>query len=152
MIPSEGAGAILLGREGKVGIEQVHSGGIFWRRQQATKLIAQVISDLSEAKANLFVGSANGTFIDLAESSAMAKIVPRMSIYSCKPALGESVGASAIWQVIVAAQSLATGKVPPLLHLEESNPLTRQHPQQPNGAIVLSCGMNQQVAGARLAI
>ena len=151
MIPSEGAGAILLGREGKVGIEQVHSGGIFWRRQQATGLIAQVVSDLTESKADLFVGSANGTFIDLAESAALAKIVPKMSIYSFKPALGESVGASAIWQVIIAAQSLTTGKVPPLLHVEESNPLTKRHPQ-PHGAIVLSCGMNQQVAGVRLAI
>jgi 3-oxoacyl-(acyl-carrier-protein) synthase len=85
------------------------------------------------------IGSANGTFIDAAERKAIGADA---TIYSPKVALGESVGASALWQVIVAAQFLTTQQLPPSCDAK----LDR------NSVVVLSCGLNQQVAGLRLSI
>ena len=76
------------------------------------------------------IGSANGTFIDRAERAAIASEIP---LYSPKFALGESVGASVLWQVIAAAEALRTGTLPGGL---ECPPDSR--------ALVLACGLNQQ--------
>ena len=55
------------------------------------------------------IGSANGTFIDRAERTAVGNELP---LYSPKIALGESVGASIFWQLTAAAQALKTGMLP----------------------------------------
>ena len=47
-------------------------------------------------------------------------MVPDAMIYTPKPALGESVGASAVWQVIVGTQALHCGELPPVLHGDPS--------------------------------
>ncbi len=156
MILSEGAGAVLLARNGPVSIERVHPGGYFSKRTEAEKILKTILNELCQTESDLVISSANGTFIDGAESQALRQVLPNASVYTVKPALGESVGAAGLWQVIAAAQALRSGEVPPVLHAGSSVPLglSRSRTRLANArrAIVLSCGLNQQAAGLRLAI
>lgn len=148
---SEGAGAILLARNGTVAIKKIHPGGNFLRQTAATQWTAKVLSDLDCKAANVIISSANGTFVDEAETTALCQIGCKAFIYSPKPALGESVGASGIWQIIVAAQALLTRQLPPLLHSSAGRGSNATATEiETDGNIVLDCGMNQQVAGLRL--
>ena len=156
MILSEGAGAILLAREGPFTIECAHPGGCFSKRTEAGDILKQILSDLSETQIDLIISGANGTFVDQAESEAIGQIVPDAVVYTGKPALGESVGAAAVWQVILAAQALRSAELPPVLHAHSAVTMRLSHSRtsMPGArrAIVLSCGVNQQAAGLRLAI
>jgi 3-oxoacyl-(acyl-carrier-protein) synthase len=156
MILSEGAGAILLGRDGPIAANEIHAGANFSQRKEASKRIIRILSDLAGDRSEILIASANGTFVDLAEKNAVSREMPGATIYSLKPALGESVGASAIWQVIAAAQSLRTKRLPPLLHVdpEDAGGVSFASGKEASAstAIVLSCGLNQQVAALRLSI
>ena len=153
MIPSEGAGAVLLAREGAVQVDAVHAGGNFSHRGQANEMVQRILHDLAREQ-GCIVLSANGTFVDFAEHKAVLRELPDALVYAPKPALGESVGASALWQIIAGAQVLMTQSLPPTLHPDREARLhfatTRQISCQ--AAIVLTCGLNQQVAGLRLSI
>jgi 3-oxoacyl-(acyl-carrier-protein) synthase len=156
MILSEGAGAILFARRGSVTIDKIDPGTNFSQRNEASQSIRRIISDLADTVAEVLVTSANGTFVDLAEEMAIVRQAPDAIVYSLKPALGESVGASAIWQVIAAAQSLRTKRLPPLLHArtDRGRALSFSSGTEISArtAVVVSCGLNQQVAGLRLSI
>ncbi len=156
MILSEGAGAILLARDGPIAVNKVHAGASFSRRKEAGESVARVLSALTGDQSEVLIVSANGTFVDLAEEKAILSEAPDATVYSLKPALGESVGASAIWQVIAAAQSLRTQRLPPLLHVDPGNAgklsFASGEAISVSKTIVLSCGLNQQVAGLRLSI
>ena len=156
MILSEGAAAILLAREGPVTIEFAHPGGCFTKRAEVCDILKQILGDLSEIQIDFVISGANGTFVDQAESEAIGQIVPDAFVYTGKPALGESVGAAAVWQVILATQALRSAELPPVLHaqpaVELRLPLSRTTLAGAHRAIVLSCGLNQQAAGLRLAI
>ena len=153
MILSEGGGAVLLARQGPVRIDRIDAGGNFSHRREANEIMHRILHGLADEQACI-VASANGTFIDLVERAAIEKELPSAIIYSPKPALGESVGASAVWQVIVAAQALRTKCLPQMLH--SGRPMGLSFPTinktSWTKAIVLSCGLNQQVAGLRLSI
>ncbi len=147
-ILSEGAGAILLDRDGPVVVEQIDAGCNFEHQRSAAHCVDRVFAHLRPTNDDLIVASANGTFIDAAESAAIAHHCPTSRVFAPKRALGESVGASSIWQVIVAAQALRTRQLP-----EAPQPVRRDVPvnqRPPNRAIVSACGMNQQVAGMSL--
>lgn len=147
MIMSEGAGAVLLERSDDGGvpsveaamsaarIEQIVPGRNFFRRSEAAAELGSVIARL-ENGIGFGIGSANGTFIDRAERTAVGNELP---LYSPKIALGESVGASIFWQLTAAAQALKTGTLPGALSL----------PANPR-ALVLACGLNQQTGGLTL--
>jgi 3-oxoacyl-(acyl-carrier-protein) synthase len=153
MILGEGAGAILLGREGAVKIDMTHPGEYYFGRQKASKSLQRIVTELAAPEMEIVVASANGTFIDEVERQAIGKVLPKASVYSVKPALGESVGASGPWQVIVAAQALRTGRLPPLLHASPDRvPGSPGSAVESRRALVTSCGLNQQVAGIRLSI
>lgn len=156
MILSEGAGAILLGRGGPITIERAHPGGCYGKRTQAEEILKQLLNDLNQTETDLVISSANGTFIDLAEQRALENVVPGATTYTAKPALGESIGASGLWQVIVGAQALSCGELPPVLHVAPDISLRLSRSRMPlsdaHSAIVLSSGINQQVAGLRLAL
>lgn len=153
-ILSEGAGAVLLARDGVVKIDSIHGGGNFYHQRDASAIVDRILHDLRNDHACI-IASANGTFVDLAEAAAVRKHLPSCVVYTPKPALGESIGASAIWQVIIGAQSLAHKRLPPVLHMPDDSKL--KFPSDSDGeigsnAIVLSCGLNQQAAGLRLSI
>jgi 3-oxoacyl-(acyl-carrier-protein) synthase len=152
-ILSEGAGAVLLSANGKVKIDRINPGGNFSHQRDATKVIGQILEDLYAGGACI-IGGANGTFIDGAERAAIEKQAADSIVYSAKPALGESVGASALWQIIIAASALERKQLPPILHAPDSCTLRFPGPgnQLRSKAIVLSCGLNQQAAGLRLRI
>jgi 3-oxoacyl-(acyl-carrier-protein) synthase len=156
MILSEGAGAILLARNGTVTIESAHPGGDFRKRAEAKQILKRILSELSQDQIDLVISSANGTFVDQAESQAIQEVVPNALVYTGKPALGESVGASGLWQIILAAKALRSKEVPPVLYADHTVQLrlslSRTPIQNAQRAIVLSCGVNQQAAGLRLAI
>jgi 3-oxoacyl-[acyl-carrier-protein] synthase II len=154
MILSEGAGAVLLERDGPVVIECTHPGTSYRRQAEAEEVLVGILRDLSQKEIDFVISSANGTFIDLAEREALRRTIPNAFVYTAKPALGESVGAAGLWQVIVGTQALCRGELPPLLHAGPGIPLRTSDSRMPMAgarrAIVLSCGVNQQVAGLRL--
>jgi 3-oxoacyl-(acyl-carrier-protein) synthase len=153
MILSEGAGAVLLARRGTVQIDAIDAGGNFSERRKANEIVRRILHGLADEGACI-IASANGTFVDLAEREAIEHELPGALVYSPKAALGESVGASAIWQVIVAAQSLRTKRLPLMLGSDAPQGLSFPESGETlhQKAIVLSCGLNQQVAGLRLRI
>ena len=153
MILSEGAGAVVIAREGPITLDRVVAGGNFPKRQAAAGLLRDVYAELGNDDTGILIASANGTFIDHAEEEAILQTIPKALVYTAKPGLGEGVAAGAIWQVIAAAQSLLTGRIPPILHagqspLQLSDAESRIDPSR--HAIVSTCGLNQQVAGLRL--
>jgi 3-oxoacyl-(acyl-carrier-protein) synthase len=166
MILSEGAGAILLARlprrsaaeagEGAFTIECAHPGGYFTKRAEAEEILKWILRDLCQSEIDLIISSANGTFVDQAEYVALKAVTPNALVYTGKPALGESVGAAGLWQVILGAQALRFAELPPVLHADPAIalrlPLSRMPMTGARRAIVLSCGLNQQAAGLRLAI
>ncbi len=142
MIMSEGAGALLLERVSSVEaavsaaeIDQIVPGGNFFRRSEAAAELGRVVARLEDG-IGFGIGGANGTFIDRAERGAVGGEMP---LYSPKVALGESVGASVLWQVIIAAQALKTGTLPGTSKLPTAS-----------RALVLACGLNQQTGGLTL--
>src|SRR5881397_378593 len=156
MILSEGAGAVLLTREGPLTIESADPGGYFAKRAEARKILKRILRDLSQSEIDLVIASANGTFVDQAEYRALKAVVSNAFVYTAKPALGESVGAAGLWQVMLAAQALRSAELPPVLHADPAIALQLSLSRKPlveaRRAIVLSCGVNQQAAGLRLAI
>jgi 3-oxoacyl-(acyl-carrier-protein) synthase len=156
MILSEGAGAIVLAREGSITIERSHPGGCYGKRAEAEEILKGILRDLNEVEIDFVISSANGTFIDHAEQAALEQVIPDAITYAAKPALGESVGASGLWQVILGAQALRHGELPPVLHADSAISLRLALSRMPlaraQHAIVLSSGVNQQVAGLRLAL
>jgi len=156
MILSEGAGAVLLARDGPFTIECAHPGGYFTKRTQAEELLREIVSELSQIDIDLVISSANGTFVDQAESRALEQTAPDALVYTAKPAMGESVGAAGLWQVILAAQALRSAELPPVLHASRGVSLrlsvSRTTLANAHRAIVLGCGVNQQAAGLRLAL
>ncbi len=139
MILSEGAGAVLLARSGPIQIERISSGMNFVHQREAFVAVEKVFVELSDPAPDLIAASANGTFIDPAERTAIDSYSPGARVYAVKQALGESVGASSLWQTIAGGQALLTQRLPGL-----SSGLHAQT------AIVSTCGLNQQVAGLKL--
>ena len=156
MILSEGAGALVLARDGPFAIECAHPGGYFSKRAEAAEILKRILRDLGQSEIGLVISSANGTFVDEAECRALKTTVPNAFVYTAKPALGESVGAAGLWQVILAVQALRSAELPPVLHADATVSLRLPRSRTPiaraRRAIVLGCGLNQQVAGLRLAI
>ena len=138
-ILSEGAGAVLLGRYGPVRIEKISGGTNFSKQREAPAAVEKVFAQLCPSPPDLIAASANGTFIDEAERGAIGKHSPNARVYAIKRALGESVGASSLWQTIAAAQALITQQLPG----ESETRVLRS-------ALVSTCGLNQQVAGLRI--
>jgi 3-oxoacyl-(acyl-carrier-protein) synthase len=153
-ILSEGAGAILLGRSGSITIDKTHPGGDYRNRGEAGELVNMVLADLASGDSDFIIASANGTFVDQAEAEALSQLRSAAVTYTAKPALGESVGAGGIWQVIVAAQALRTGELPPLLRYPDTLPFTAPRSASrfdaASQAVAINCGLNQQIAGVRL--
>lgn len=142
-ILSEGAGAVLLDRVSETEIEMIDPGCNFKRQTEAPQCVDQIFGRLHATSDDLIIASANGTFIDQSEGKAIAHHCPDAPVYAPKIALGESVGASSIWQVICGAQALRTNQLPDLPEINQEGRVKRR-------AIISSCGLNQQVAGLSL--
>ncbi|MDQ6626801.1 MAG: hypothetical protein M3Y69_11800 [Verrucomicrobiota bacterium] len=144
-ILSEGAGAVLLDRTGATRVEQIDAGYNFEHQRDAARCVNSVFANLGASDHDVIIASANGTFIDQAESDAISHHCAGARVYAPKAALGESVGASTLWQLICAAQSLRSGELPSIPTAAKKSPSATR-------AIVSACGMNQQVAGLLIAL
>lgn len=154
LVLSEGAGAVVIDRTGSTAIETIDAGNNFSRQREAAARLSEIFGRLGAAEGDLVIASANGTFVDRAERTAILEHCPDASVYAPKAALGEGVGAGGLWQVICAAQALRTQTLPPIPHLEQDHALhLSDHAQEDLGverALVSSCGLSQQVAGLTL--
>jgi len=126
---AEGGAAIVLGRQGRIKIGEIHEGISFSKRAGARAAIRKVHGDLAAkaGRADLVVSCANGTFIDAAEASAIAESSPGTPVDHPKQAFGEALGAGALLQTIHGA-----------LALEKRNL---------GKVLVSSLGFNQQAGG-----
>jgi len=157
MILSEGAGAILLSRKASIQIDEVLSGGNFVSRKDAAAGLRKLFEDFKgDAGAELVIASANGTFIDVAERTAILERFPDALVYTPKPALGESVAGGSLWQVICAAKALSDQQLPPVLNVAEDPGIRINRRRLDNlkmrRALVSVCGLNQQFAGMKLSV
>lgn len=152
MILSEGAGAVLLSRKAPIQITAISAGAHFSRRSEVSTALAGALRKVESASDAIVISSANGTFIDAAELEAIQQVLPNATVYSPKEALGESVAASALWQVIVATEALRSKQLP-CPQWSNASRTRRQGPIQLvdlREITVLSCGLNQQAGASRL--
>lgn len=154
MILSEGAGAVLLARKGDLALEHIHAGGNFAKQTELVRQLDMVCGSFpAKAAVDILIASANGTFVDEAERATAAKRFPTAALYTAKPALGESVAAGGLWQLICAAQALRTQRLPPILHAPAGSGLTTVRSsagKKWRRAVVTTCGLNQQLAALTL--
>jgi 3-oxoacyl-(acyl-carrier-protein) synthase len=154
MILSEGAGAVLLTRKGDLALELIHAGGNFAKQSELVRQLDMICGSFpAKAAVDIMLASANGTFVDEAERVTAAKRFPTAALYTVKPALGESVAAGGLWQLICAAQALRAQMLPPILHAPEGSGLTTVRSSAGKTwrrAVVTTCGLNQQVAALTL--
>src|SRR5205809_772621 len=64
MVLSEGAGSVLIARNGLFSIESAHPGGHFATQSQAGEVLERIVRDLAKVEIDVVISSANGTFID----------------------------------------------------------------------------------------
>jgi hypothetical protein len=78
----------------------------FFSQREAERALGKVLADFEpEPEPKLIISSANGTFIDRAESAALAPYDAVHALYP-KRSFGEAPGASALLQVVLAAVAL----------------------------------------------
>ena len=154
MILSEGAGAVLLARKGDLALEHIHAGGNFAKQSELVRQLDMICGSFPGQEAvDMLIASANGTFVDEAEYVTAAKHFPTAALYTVKPALGESVAAGGLWQLICAAQALRAQMLPPILHAPAGSGLTTVRSSAGKAwrrAVVTTCGLNQQMAALTL--
>lgn len=125
---AEGAAAVVLAREGRCRV-RTHGGASFAHQREAGAALENVLADFVKSSApELIVSSANGTFIDRAEAAALTRWFPSARVLAPKRSFGEAPGASALQQVVAAAQAVAA--------------------QRLRSALATVIGFNQQVSAA----
>jgi 3-oxoacyl-(acyl-carrier-protein) synthase len=103
------------------------------------------------------IGSANGTFMDRVEATALAGVVPRLPaplpVTSPKTAIGESHSTSCMFQIAAAALALQKRQLPPTIGTTESildatkfRLLANPQPLDRDALLVLCVGFNEQVS------
>jgi 3-oxoacyl-(acyl-carrier-protein) synthase len=154
MIPGEGAGAILVARSGPVRIVATHPAICYKTRTELPEKAEALLREMEGASAAAIIASANGTFIDAAEEAAISRVANKAQTYTATPSLGEGIGASGLWQVMIAARAACDRQLPPARNspTDVALNLTRSPAGLPAGGeiLVLSCGLNQQLAALRL--
>ncbi|HEY5752492.1 MAG TPA: beta-ketoacyl synthase N-terminal-like domain-containing protein [Chthoniobacterales bacterium] len=136
---SEGAGAIVLSRKGPVEITRIHAGLPFFRQSEAKTALNAVFQDLAHGETTSgVVASANGTALDDVEHQVLDAFFPAAPVYAVKEMLGESLGASALQQIVTGVLALRKQKFP------NSDVL-------PESVLISALGYNAQATGAILA-
>ena len=150
----EGAAAVVLGRTCGTPLVRIGPGSTFFSRQDALAAARQVIQPMIQEEApDCVISSANGTFIDQIEERVLRELLPTTLVYSYKPALGDALGASSLFQTVFAALALRNQTVPGTLRGGNRLPsLTRESRTiKLRRALVTVIGFNQQVNSLLLA-
>jgi 3-oxoacyl-(acyl-carrier-protein) synthase len=151
---AEGAAAVLIGRTGQIRLWGLSAGQSFFSRRDSFTVALDFLGMfLTEKKApDMIVSSANGTFADEVERTAFSQLLNSVPVYAPKPAVGEALGASAIFQVAVAGLALRYRLIPGTLDvgpkLQSVNRQTR--PLTGANALVTCVGFNHQINAAML--
>jgi 3-oxoacyl-(acyl-carrier-protein) synthase len=137
---AEGAAAVVLSREGDLELT-AHAGAPVFRKGGAGAALRRIHADLAlNEEVDLVVGGANGTYFDALECATLRERFPQTAVYHPKQSLGETLGASALIQLVVAALALRKNAIPGADG--NGNPMRT--------ALVTALGFNQQAGGALL--
>jgi 3-oxoacyl-(acyl-carrier-protein) synthase len=100
----------VLSRKGRFTV-QTHPGATFFRQREAAAALGSVLSDFASMRpVDVVVRSANGSFVDRAEATALENWMPNIAALFPKRSFGEAPGASALLQMITAVLALEKGK------------------------------------------
>jgi 3-oxoacyl-(acyl-carrier-protein) synthase len=151
----EGAASVVLGRTHGISLTRSGPGLTFFSRRDALTAARQVIAPVIEGKVpDCVVASANGTFIDQIEEQVLRELLPATLVYGYKPALGEALGASALFQTVFAALALRNQTLPGTRRGGHRLPLVvrESRTMKLHRALVTAVGFNQQVNSLLLGI
>jgi 3-oxoacyl-(acyl-carrier-protein) synthase len=143
----EGAAAVVLGRTSGIPLLRTGPGLTFFSRQGALAIARQVVGEMIRSEyPDCIVSSANGTFADRIEAQVFRELLPETPVYAYKPALGEALGASSVFQTVLASLSIRHQTIPGTLHAGDRLPaLCREsRPMKIGRALVPAIGFNQQ--------
>lgn len=154
LVFGEGAGAVLLGRQGQGPvIVRAHPGQTFFSRQDSRRIAPEVFeSVLGADRPDAIVTGANGTDADAVEQEAFARLNLAAPVYSHKPALGDALGAGAILQTVFGTLTLRHQYLPGTVWAGDRCPLVNRQsrPLAMERLLVTVIGFNQQVGALLL--
>jgi 3-oxoacyl-(acyl-carrier-protein) synthase len=145
---AEGAAAVVLGRTHGIPVARSGPGLCFFSRQDALAAARQVIEPMIQGEVpDCVICSANGTFVDQIEERVLREFLPTTPVYSYKPALGDALGASALFQTVFAVLALRHQTIPGTRHGGNRLPnLARaSRAMKLRRALVTVIGFNQQI-------
>jgi 3-oxoacyl-(acyl-carrier-protein) synthase len=151
----EGAASVVLGRTHGISLVGSGPGLSFFSRRDALTAAHQVIAPMIGDKVpDCVIASANGTFIDQIEERVLRELLPATSVYGYKPALGEALGASALFQTVFGGLALRNQTLPGTRHGgQRLASLAREsRTMKLNRALITTVGFNQQVNSLLLGI
>ena len=156
MILSEGAGAVVLAREGKLTLDRIHPGGNFAHRRRtrpgnSTRLLAICKRDI---RTDLLIASANGTFIDASRGGSGQKSFPGSGGLHSETGAGRKRRGERALAVDLrrpSAPDAAVTSAPARSGGFSPNDGTKSRSEKAGSrAVVTTCGLNQQVAALAL--
>jgi 3-oxoacyl-(acyl-carrier-protein) synthase len=150
-ILAESAAAVVLTRSGSVRLVGISAGLPFFSQKEAPSALAQVVAQVSNGRTPAgILCSANGTFADRVEEAVFGPRFGSVPVYAHKPAIGDSLGASALLQLVLAKFALEEQKLPPTLHAgDRLQTVTREVTEiRGDEVLITSVGFNQQVNAA----
>jgi 3-oxoacyl-(acyl-carrier-protein) synthase len=144
----EGAGAVVVGREGDIEVTFSSPGQSFFSIKDSMTVARALFAEAIErSQPDFIVSSANGTFVDEVERSVFDDLASQALVYAPKPAFGETLGASSMLGAVVASLGLRHQTLPGTnaagRKLNSINRTTR--PWVSSSALVTAVGFNQQV-------
>jgi 3-oxoacyl-(acyl-carrier-protein) synthase len=152
-ILAESAAAVVLSRSGPVRLAATTAGLPFFSQKQAPAALAELVARVGDGhKPAGILASANSTFADRVEETVFGS--GSVPVYGHKPAIGDSLGASAILQVVLAKFALEQQKLPPTLHAGDRLKTVTRDVTEIRGSelLISSVGFNQQVNAALVSL
>ena len=154
MVFGEGAGAVLLAREGRGPVvRRAHPGQSFFSRQDCRRISPEVFRQvLGPDQPDAIIASANGTGVDCVERESFARLGLKAPVYCHKPALGDALGAGAVLQTVFATLALRHQSLPGTACAGDRCELVNRESRALalNRVLVTAVGFNQEVGGLLL--
>jgi 3-oxoacyl-(acyl-carrier-protein) synthase len=150
-ILAESAAAVVLSRSGPLRLVGTSAGLPFFSQKEAPAALVEVVAQVCDGRTPAgILSSANGTFADRVEEVMLASGFGSVPVYAHKPAIGDSLGASALLQLVLGTFALKRQKFPPTLHAgNRLENVTREVTEiRGNEVLITSVGFNQQVNAA----
>jgi 3-oxoacyl-[acyl-carrier-protein] synthase II len=153
-ILAESAAAVVVSRSGSLRLVGTSAGLPFFSQKEAPAALAEVVAQVCDGRTPAgILSGANGTFADRVEGAMFASGFGSVPVYAHKPAIGDSLGASALLQLVFAKFALEQQRLAPTLHAgDRLQTITRAVTEiRGNEVLITSVGFNQQVNAALVA-